>query len=347
MVALSPSDGAGSPPSGGPPRTRRRLIRGLVSLVVAVALVAGLSLITDLETLTSVLHAVDPTWLALSFLVFCITQTIRAQCFSVLCRPHDAKNVVPFLRVTALHQMLLMVLPLRMGELSYPVLMQRYLGRAIPHGVGDLVIVRLLDLVLAATCFGLGLVALPRSATNGSEMLVAAGVIVALGVFGLLRLSTVVRLSRKSLLRARRLAPRLTRSARRFLRDLDHSVHRAGRKTLASVAALSIAATVTGTVRVGFLFAAFGVETGLFTATLLFGASNVLGLIPLHGFGGLGPKQAGMAGILVILGVAATKAASLMLLYQATIVLFVGTLALLLYGSWLSSGRSLQGQELG
>ena len=92
------------------------------------------------------------------------------------------------------------------------------------------------------------------------------------------------------------------------------------------------------------MFAAFRVETTLLAAILLFGAANLLGLIPLHGFGGLGPKQAGIAGILVLLGITSTTAASLTLLFQVTIILFTGTLALMAYGSWLAGGRRLSPQ---
>ncbi len=318
----------------------RAFLRALVSLAVAVALVVGLYALTDRETLTSLLRTVDPTWLALSFVFFCLGTAIRARRFEVLTRPHSEKTIAPYLRVTAIHQLLLMVFPFRMGEFSYPVLMRSHLGRAIPHGVGDLVLVRLLDLVLAGTCFGLGLLALPRLAAAGNEMLVIAGVVVALGAFGLLKLPAAIHLSRSLLLGLSRVAPVSSpHSARRFMRELDHSVRRAGRETLAPAAALSMAATAAGVVRIYFLLAAFQLDISLLASTLLVGASNLLGLIPLHGFGGLGPKQAGMAGILVLLGIASTSAASLTLLCQATIILFVGVLALVAYGSWLVEGR--------
>ncbi len=347
MVALSWNERVtprSRPPDGvadEPPSTRTgALLRVTISLALAVALVVGLYALSDRETLSSLLRTVDPMWLGLSFAAFCLGTAIRARRFEVLSRPHSEKTVAPYLRVTAIHQLLLMVLPFRMGELSYPVLMRRHLGRAVPHGVGDLVLVRLLDLVLAGTCFGLGLLALPRLAAAGNEMLVIAGVVVALGSWGVLKLPPAIHLSRSLLLGLSRVAPMSSpRSARRFMRELDHSIRRIGRKTLAVAAALSIALTAVGVVRIYFLFAAFRLETGLLASALLLGASNLLGLIPLHGFGGLGPKQAGMAGILVLLGFASTTAASLTLLFQATIILFVGVLGMGAYGSWLVAGR--------
>lgn len=323
----------------------RTLWRTLISLAVATALVAGLFSLTDRETLTALLRTVDPVWLVLSFAAFCFGTANRAQRFEVLTRPHSEKTIAPYLRVTAIHQLLLMVLPFRMGELSYPVLMRTHLGRAIPHGVGDLMLARLLDLVLAAVCFGLGLLALPRLASSGNQMLAIAALLIVLGSWGLLRLSSAIRLGRRLLLALSRRAPVLSpRSGRRFVREIDHSLRRVDPGTLLSAAALSVAATVAGVLRIYFLFAAFGVETGVLASTLVFGAANLLGLIPLHGFGGLGPKQAGMAGILVLLGVAATTSASLTLLFQATIILFTGVLALVAYGSWMVDDRRLSPQ---
>ena len=310
-------------------------MRGAVALAVAVALVAGLLALTDRATLSSLVAAMDPTWLLLAFLAFAVGTAVRARRFQVLSHATAGTGVVPYLRVTAIHQLLLMVLPLRMGELSYPVLMRAHLGRALPQGVGDLLLARLFDLVLASLCFALGLLAL-GGVSGGDEMLIAAVVLVVVGTVAVLQLPAGVHLGRGWLIRLRAPAP-----LRRFARSLDHSVHRAGRAMLAPAAFLSVAATIVGVVRIDWLFDAFGVETGVLGATLLFGAGNLLGLVPLHGFGGLGPKQAGMAGVLVLLGIATAEAASVTLLFQAAVILFVVVLAVAAWSSWLVEGRAL------
>ena len=94
----------------------------------------------------------------------------------------------------------------------------------------------------------------------------------------------------------------------------------------------ALAASAAAILRTYLLFASFQVDLGALGATFLFGAANLIGLLPLHGFGGLGPKQVGIAGTLVLLGMGAGIAAALTLLFQASIVVFVALIAFLGYG---------------
>ena len=312
---------------------RPKAVRLLAALGVGVVVLLGLFSLADVETLASSLRNVNAPLLALALLGFVAGTALRAYRFKLLASSEIDAPLRPFFRVTAAHQLLLMLLPFRAGELSYPVLLRQQLQRPIARGAGDLVVARLLDLVLCGACLGLGLLALPAEGPNASLLTTMSGVVVGLGTLGLALLPKLVRAGRVTLARWRqRSSVSRFYAVDKFLFELDESIDAMGWRLLGGALAVSALAATAAIVRIYLMFAAFQTDLGLLGATFLFATANLIGLIPLHGFGGLGPKQMGIAGALVLLGWGSGIAASLTLLFQAAVVLFVSLVALLGYG---------------
>ena len=312
---------------------RPKAARLLAALAVGVVVLLGLFALADLETLASSLRSMNAALLALALLGFVAGTTLRAYRFKLLASSEVDAPLRPFFRVTATHQLLLMLLPFRAGELSYPVLLRQQLQRPIARGAGDLVVARLLDLVLCGACLGFGLLALPAEGPNANLLTVMSAVVMGLGALGLALLPKLVRAGRLTLVRWRqRSSVSRFHAVDKFLFELDSSIDSMGWRLLAGALAVTALAAAAAIVRIYLMFAAFQTDLGLLGATFLFATANLIGLIPLHGFGGLGPKQMGIAGALVLLGLGSGVAASLTLLFQASVVLFVALVALLGFG---------------
>lgn len=314
-------------------QTRRSGRPRLAAAAVGIAVLLGLFLLTDSETLAASLRTLDLAYLALSLLAFGLGTCLRAYRFKILAGSQRDVSLKPFYRITAYHQLLLMLLPFRTGEFSYPILLRQQLQRPLAKGTGDLVVARLLDLILCGSCLGLGLLALPVEGNRGAALTTLSLVVVSLGAAGLALLPKLVHFCQISVARWRpRLSPEHFRAGEEFILELDRATSGLEWRVLASALGVSLAAGGAAILRIYLLFASFQVDLGALGATFLFGAANLIGLIPLHGFGGLGPKQLGIAGALVLLGLSTALAASLTLLFQAAMIAFVALLALLAYG---------------
>ncbi|MEQ1951517.1 lysylphosphatidylglycerol synthase domain-containing protein [Mesorhizobium yinganensis] len=74
--------------------------------------------------------------------------------------PHETKGrFVRLFRVTQVHNILNIMLPLRTGETSFPLLMRSEFGVPLAHGTSALLVLRLLDLHALLAAAGVGLVA--------------------------------------------------------------------------------------------------------------------------------------------------------------------------------------------
>lgn len=63
------------------------------------------------------------------------------------------KNIIKIFMISIMHNFFNRILPFRMGELVWPLLLKKYLGVSIVHGIGVLLLVRYLDFLAIAVCF--------------------------------------------------------------------------------------------------------------------------------------------------------------------------------------------------
>jgi hypothetical protein len=252
--------------------------------------------------------------LAMAVLINPAIQWLRAWRFEMLTHgtlsPPDRRLV----RIAFQLNFLNFVLPFRLGELGYPVLMQRAYGQPLIRSAGILVLARLFDLctvaaILLGTAALIGLGA-TRQTTLVLWVLAAA---FALGPFGLV-------------LGGRVATPILNRL--RLLRDGE--LPGASRKAQFAAVGVSFA--------IWFVFGGMATLTAdavgdaIPPAVALLGTSagNLAFALPINGIGGLGPSQAAFVAAVTRAGVSWNEAVvAALALYFVTLagaVFFGGTM---------------------
>jgi hypothetical protein len=266
-----------------------------VVLAVAVTAVCLWFLLTPdvLQSLRRIGTDARPLPIVAAFLVCTLVQWLRAWRYSMMTSVHLNLPDAAMVRIACQANFLNLALPFRLGELGFPVLMQRRYGIGFLHATGVLLLARLFDLaavgcILLASAWSLGIIpgALELVATAGALVLAVAPFGVALA--------------------GQALRPHLVR--------LPYVGNIAGPLS-AALDALGDARTRLAVVAVGFaiwlalawmaiLVAQAVVDTVPAMAAVLGGAaSSVAFALPINGIAGIGPTQAAWVAATVQAGV--------------------------------------------
>jgi hypothetical protein len=266
-----------------------------VVLAVAVTAVCLWFLLTPdvLQSLRRIGTDAKPLPIVAAFLVCTLVQWLRAWRYSMMTSVHLNLPDATMVRIACQANFLNLALPFRLGELGFPVLMQRRYGIGFLHATGVLLLARLFDLaavgcILLASAWSLGII-------PGALKLVAAvgALVLAVAPFGVA-------------LAGRALRPHLVR--------LPY-VGKIAEPLSAALDALGDARTRMQVVAVGFaiwlalawmavLVADAVVDTASAMAAVLGGAaSSVAFALPINGIAGIGPTQAAWVAATVQAGV--------------------------------------------
>jgi hypothetical protein len=271
-------------------------MRWLLSTLLAVAITAGCLwfLLTPeiARSLWRLAAEARPLPILAAFLIGAGVQWLRAWRFAVMSTGRLGLPGANLVRVAFQLNALNFILPLRLGELSYPVLMRRHYGYGLVHSAGILLLARAFDLatvgaILLGTAAWLGLAgAHPLVFGLGALALALSPFALALG--------------------GRALQPHLTR--------LPHVGSFAARLTL-GLAALADPRAAMATVALGFaVWLAFGFSAMLVAdavvatvpaATAMLGAlsGSIAFALPINGIAGIGPSQAAWVAATTLTGV--------------------------------------------
>jgi uncharacterized membrane protein YbhN (UPF0104 family) len=220
--------------------------------------------------------------------------------------PLDGARTRTF-RVMALHNLANNLLPMRTGELSFPILLKRSFGLDPPRSIGALLWLRLLDLsaVLAAAAFALG--------TDRLGMVPGSGLGILAVCAPALAYSRLGRLSREGDGWRQRLARGLPRSTSSLVRGQLWTIVHWGSKLaawswlLARLGGIDTVPAVTGAV-----------------------AGELTSVLPIHGIAGAGTYEGGVVLALGPLGVpldAALTAATDLHIFLLAYAIVVGVAA--------------------
>jgi hypothetical protein len=261
-------------------------MRWLLSTLLAVAVTAGCLwfLLTPevARSLTRIASEARPLPILAAFLLGAVVQWLRAWRFAVMSTGRLGLPGANLVRVAFQLNALNFILPFRLGELSYPVLMRRHYGYDFLHSAGVLLLARAFDLATVcaimlgtAACLRLTLAVHPAVLGIGALALALSPFAVALG--------------------GRTLQPYLAR--------LPHVGNLAARLA-AGLTALRNRSVAMATVGLGFaIWLLFGVSAILVAeavvATVSPGAAmlgalagSVAFALPINGIAGIGPSQA-------------------------------------------------------
>jgi uncharacterized membrane protein YbhN (UPF0104 family) len=269
--------------------------------------------------------AVANWWmLALAVLIGAAVQWLRAWRFQMMTQGALALPDAPLVRIAFQLNFLNFVLPFRLGELGFPVLLRRTYQTPLIRGAGILVLVRLFDLctvgaILSGTAAALGLGTRPGI----SAVLWVAAVALALAPIGLV-------------LGVRAATPLLHRALGRLAPSAEDAARSSSMTVEMAAILVSFAIWLVFGAIAAVTAAAAGDATSPLVALLGASAGNLAFALPINGIGGLGPSQAAWVAAVTRAGVPWNEAViGALALYAVTLVS-----ALLFGGIAMLAGRS-------
>lgn len=127
---------------------KRTLLSILLTAIILFILLSQISL----HGLVTLLKSVDPVWAALGVAGYLLALFFRALRFKWLIHSKDIPLIELF-RIIVFHNLSIMVLPLKMGELAFPYLLNRVSGMSITEGLASLIASRVYDIFIILVTF--------------------------------------------------------------------------------------------------------------------------------------------------------------------------------------------------
>ena len=121
--------------------------RLILSILITVGIIVVLLLQISLKDLYHLLTTIDPLWAALGSIAYLLSTLFRTLRFKWLIHSKFIRFSDLF-RITAFYHLSLMVLPSKLGELSYPYLLNKKSGINVTEGLASLIISRVYDFVI-------------------------------------------------------------------------------------------------------------------------------------------------------------------------------------------------------
>ena len=118
--------------------------RFILSVLITAAIVLILLLQISLKDLYTLLRTIDPFWLVMGSITYLLANLFRALRFRLLIHSKGVP-LSDLFRITSFYHLSLMILPSKLGELSYPYLLNRISGKNVTEGLASLVVSRVYD----------------------------------------------------------------------------------------------------------------------------------------------------------------------------------------------------------
>jgi hypothetical protein len=317
---------------------RSRLFKAL-GLVVSLLLFVYVLSILDYEMLGTVASRLSFQAAAAALAIYITLNFVRAVRFRWLSgQSLDLGLLFP---ITLYHNFLVRILPFKLGEAVYPVLLQRYFGRPVTEGISGLVSARLFELVVVITIGGLGLLTATLDQPLPAVLLLVA--VVSMGLWLLYHAGSILRwLSRLIAPQGTTAKPRLVLGTL-LLQLSGHFGHIQNPRIFLTALGISV---VTYSLSLSFdlwLMRALGLQQNLGALVAAVSVMMLAQAVPVATVSGLGTIESGYVfGLVTIAGVDLNEAAALALLLHVcglAAALITGTLG---YMTLQFLGRKVQ-----
>ncbi len=287
--------------------------RLILSILITVGIIFVLLLQISLKDLYILLRTINPLWAALGSIAFFLATLFRTLRFKWLIYS-KAISFSDLFRITAYYHLSLMVLPSKLGELSFPYLLNKNSGTSVTEGLASLIVSRVYDFVIILMILlfvSLGF----QGFFNLNPSLVISLVTLLIGfmVFGLFYMSTCLRGLSKVLGRLSNWTG--SRNARfvlwiqRKISDMAEDFYAIkSRNTHFHVSLTSLASWVMIFCTFYAYMKGFGVDIS-FTKMVLGSTVGVIAnALPISGIGNWGTLEAGWAAGFLMVGLSKEKA---------------------------------------
>ncbi len=118
--------------------------RLILSILITVGIIVFLLLQISLRDLYSLLRSIDPLWAALGSIAYLLATLFRALRFKWLIYSKRVP-LSDLFRITVFYHLSLMILPSKLGEFSFPYLLNKISGATMTEGLASLVLSRVYD----------------------------------------------------------------------------------------------------------------------------------------------------------------------------------------------------------
>jgi uncharacterized protein (TIRG00374 family) len=118
--------------------------RLILSILITVGIIVILLLQISLKDLYALLKTIDPLWAVLGSIAYFLATLFRALRFKWLLHSKGI-SFSDLFRITAFYHLSLMVLPSKLGELSYPYLLKKISAMNVTEGLASLIVSRVYD----------------------------------------------------------------------------------------------------------------------------------------------------------------------------------------------------------
>jgi uncharacterized protein (TIRG00374 family) len=126
--------------------------RLILSILVTAAILFILLSQISLKDLYNLLTTIDPIWASFGAAGYLLALFFRALRFKWLIHSKDV-SLSELFRITVFHNLSIMVLPSKLGELSYPYFLNKMSGMSMTEGLASLIVSRVYDFFIVLIIF--------------------------------------------------------------------------------------------------------------------------------------------------------------------------------------------------
>jgi glycosyltransferase 2 family protein len=160
---------------------RRTWLWRAVNLIIAIVLVAFMLSQVEWSTFTDLLQQLSPVWLVAAFTAYFLQNVFRSFRYITLLDRDDVP-LLSILPITLYHNFLVRVLPFKLGEFSYIVLIRNRLNVPMQEGVSSLLGSRLLELLMMVAVVAVSLPFAGDLLANQDTLAITLSIVSVLGV---------------------------------------------------------------------------------------------------------------------------------------------------------------------
>jgi len=269
------------------------LLAALITGALVFLMVGG----SDPGTLVTILRETELALLLLCLPIYVIQPVARALRLGAVPEWPAAPRLGALFHVAALHSLFNSMLPMRLGELSLPLLLRRHAGVGLGHAGGVLLLLRALDLAVVLSVGAAAAMVLAPVSVWVAMALAAGAAVLMVGLAGLRPLYRRVQARRGS-------GSRLRQRIAAQLAEVLAAARQLGTARLLRLTVCTVLVWMP-VYAIGYLCArAVLPEISLVASVAAVTGMSLAIALPIGAFANLGTFQTGWAAVLVILGIA-------------------------------------------